>query len=352
MRKFTTPKTLAELAEQVKAKLKGDPEHVITGVATLETADENSISFLTNTLYQKHLVKTKAGAVILSPDVVSDCPTNALITDNPHASYAKIAALCLADKVPSALRNIPTAAIASSAQIADTVTLKENVVVGENVKIGANTVVEAGTVIGDNVTIGENCHIYPNVTLYHDIVLGNRIVVHSSTVIGSDGFGFAYDDGKWIDVPQLGSVEIQDDVNIGAHTTIDRGTIEDTIIEQGVKIDNQVQVGHNVIIGAHTIVAGCAAFAGSCKIGKYCLIGGGATFAGHIDVCDQAQIAGMTTVTRSIDKPGTYSSGTGMLPASQWRKSVVHFRKLDKLAKRIKTLEKEKASKKSTETKS
>ncbi len=351
MHKFKKPKTLAELAEIVEAEVKGDPKYIVDGVATLKAADSKSISFLTNSLYRKYLLHTKAGAVILSKDFLPDCPGNALLTENPHAAYAKIASLCLADQARAAQRLAASSIIAESAEIADTAVIKDNVVIGENVKIGADTVIEAGTVIADNVVIGENCHIYPNVTLYHSVVLGNRVIVHASTVIGSDGFGFAHDNGSWINVPQLGRVRIADDVDIGAHTTIDRGAIEDTVIEQGVKIDNQVQIGHNVIIGAHTVIAGCAAFSGSCKIGRYCLIGGGATFAGHITVCDSAQIAGMTTVTRSIDNPGTYSSGTGMLPASQWRKSVVHFRKLDKLVKRVKTLERGRGKKDQTSEK-
>ncbi len=339
MHKFKTSKTLDELASLVGAKIKGNPGYCITGVATLKAADAKSIAFLTNSLYHKHLLTTQAGAVILSSEFVDECTTNALVTDNPHAAYAKIAALCLEEHKNVSSGIASSAVIADSAEIASTVIIKENVVIGANAKVGAGTVIEAGTVIGDDVMVGENCHLYPHVTLYQGVTLGNRVVIHSGTVIGSDGFGFAHDNGKWISVPQLGSVVIHDDVDIGAHTTVDRGAIDDTIIEQGVKIDNQVQVGHNVVIGAHTVIAGCAAFAGSSKIGKYCLIGGGATFAGHITVCDYAKIAGMTTVTRSILKPDTYSSGTGMMPATQWRKSVVHFRNFDKLVKRVKALE-------------
>jgi UDP-3-O-[3-hydroxymyristoyl] glucosamine N-acyltransferase len=352
MHNFDKPKTLGELAEFVGAEVVGDPNYSVEGVATLRSANDKSISFLTNSLYRKFLLSTKAGAVVLSEEFVDDCPSNVLLTSNPHAAYAKIAMMCLGQEVFPEIQIAESASIAKTAQVADTVVVKENVSIGEHSKIGAGTIIEAGVVVGDNVTLGENCHIHANVTLYHDITLGNRAVVHAGTVIGSDGFGFAHDNGKWIAVPQLGSVRIADDVDIGAHTTIDRGAIEDTIIHEGVKIDNQVQIGHNVEIGAHTVIAGCAAFAGSCKIGSYCLIGGGATFAGHITVCDQAQIAGMTTVTRSIETPGVYSSGTGMLPAKQWRKAVAHFRRLDKLAKRVKALEKsERRIEKVTETK-
>lgn len=337
---FVESKTLAELATLVSGQVKGNPDYQITGVATLMAATNEDISFLTNAAYRNDLRATKAGAVILTESDVKDCDTNAIITPNPHAAYAKVASLCLNSAGTSSQRIAESASIAAGAKVSDTAIIKDYVTVGEGTTIGENTVIEAGVVIGSHVTIGNNCHIYPHTTLYNEVKLGNNVVIHANTVIGSDGFGFAFENGSWIKVPQLGSVRIHDDVEIGAHTTIDCGAIDDTIIEQGVKIDNQVQVGHNCVIGAYTVVAGTAAFAGSSKIGRYCLIGGGATFAGHITVCDQVQIAGMTTVTRSITKPGTYSSGTGMMPANKWRKSVVHFRNLDDMAKRIRSLEK------------
>lgn len=337
--RFLEPKTLGQLAILVNGQVHGDPGYILTGVATLMAATKQDISFLANGAYRLALESTSAGAVILCPEDKASCETNAIITDNPHAAYAKIASLC----VPS-MKN-PDGEVALSAVVHQTATVHPNatlgefVVVGAHAHIGAGTVISAGCVIGDSARIGENCFIYPHVTLYHEVSLGDRVIVHANTVIGSDGFGFAFDKASWIKVPQLGSVRIADDVEIGSHTTIDRGTIDDTVIEQGVKIDNQVQIAHNVVIGAYTVVAGTAAFAGSSKIGRYCLIGGGATFAGHITVCDQVQIAGMTTVTRSITKPGVYSSGTGMMPAAQWRKSVVHFRNLDEIVKRIRKLE-------------
>lgn len=336
--RFIVPQTLAALAQHINATLKGDPALELSGVATLKHATKHDVSFLTNPVYAPHLETTQAGAVILSPSLATDYKGAALIHENPHMAYAKIAALCLAP--PQASGEIhPSATVASSASIADTAKIGPGVVIGERSHIGARTIIHANVVIGADVKVGDDCVIYPQVTLYDAVTLGSRVKIHASAVIGSDGFGFAFNQNHWITVPQLGSVHIHDDVDIGAHTTIDRGAIEDTVIHQGVKIDNHVQVAHNVVIGAHTVVAGTAAFSGSAQIGRFCVIGGGATFAGHITVCDGVQIAGMTTVTRSIDTPGTYASGTGMMPAAQWRRSVVHFRHFDDIVKRIKTLE-------------
>lgn len=337
--RFPEPKTLGQLAMLVGGHVQGDPSYTVTGVATLVAATKDQISFLTNGSYRPALETTQAGAVILSSEDQAACDTNAIVTDNPHAAYAKIANLCVPQNAKLDGEVAQTAVIHATAQVHPSAVIGDFVVIGAHAKIGAGTVIHSGCSIGDSVQIGENCLLYPHVTLYHEVILGNRIIVHANTVIGSDGFGFAFDKASWIKVPQLGSVRIGDDVEIGSHTTIDRGAIDDTVIEQGAKIDNQVQIAHNVVIGAYTVVAGTAAFAGSAKIGRYCLIGGGATFAGHITVCDQVQVAGMTTVTRSITKPGVYSSGTGMMPAAQWRKSVVHFRNLDEIVKRIRKLE-------------
>lgn len=337
--RFVEPKTLGQLATMVDGRVHGDPSYRLTGVATLSAATSEHISFLANGAYRPALETTQAGAVILTPDDQASCHSHALVTTNPYAAYAKIASLCIPQYKGNEGEVSLTAVVHPTAQVHPNAILGDFVVVGPHAKIGAGTRIHAGTVIGESVHIGDNCLIYPHVTLYHEVTLGNRVTIHANTVIGSDGFGFAFDKNNWVKVPQLGSVRIADDVEIGSHTTIDRGAIDDTVIEQGVKIDNQVQIGHNVVIGAFTVIAGTAAFAGSAKIGRFCLIGGGATFAGHITVCDQVQIAGMTTVTRSITKPGTYSSGTGMMPAVQWRKSVVHFRNLDDIVKRIRKLE-------------
>lgn len=337
--RFLEPQTLAQLSLLVNGQVQGDPSTRVTGVATLKGATSKDISFLAQSNYHSAMETTQAAAVILSPENAASCPVNALITDNPHAAYAKIATLCVPQPIHSQEPISLTAVIDPTAEIHPEAVIGDFVVIGPHAVIGAGTHIHAHVVIGAGVRVGDNCLIYPQVTLYPEVRLGSRVIIHANTVIGSDGFGFAFEQHAWIKVPQLGSVQIGDDVEIGSHTTIDRGAIEDTLIEQGVKIDNHVQVGHNVVIGAYTVVAGTAAFAGSSRIGRYCLIGGGATFAGHITVCDKVQVAGMTTVTRSITKPGTYASGTGMMPAQEWRKSVVHFRNLDALVKRLRKLE-------------
>lgn len=347
MTRFVTQKTLGDLAAMVPGvTLQGDPAYIITGVSTLSGATSQDLAFLANPAYRPQLRDTRAGAVILSPDDITDCTTNALITTNPHAAYARIAALCVPQAKVLTTQIAKSAVVAPTARLGNGVLLGEGVVVGERVVIGEGSRVDAHVVIGDDVVIGPECHLYPAVVLYHGVRLGARVIIHAQTVIGSDGFGFAMAQGQWIKVPQLGGVSIGDDVEIGSQTTIDRGAIEDTVIETGAKIDNQVQIAHNVVIGAHSVIAGCAAFAGSAKLGKYCVVGGGATFAGHITVCDQVQIAGMTTVTRSITEPGVYASGTGMMPAGKWRRAVVHFRHLQDYADRIKALEKAVSSQK------
>ncbi len=341
MTRFTEPKTLGDLAALADGvTLQGDPSYIVTGVATLSAATPADISFLTNSAYRAQLRDTQAGAVILTAGDAENYPSNALITPNPHALYARIAALC----VPS--HDIVDTVVAGSARVASSAVIGKGVYIGEHVVVGERAVIQDGTrleahvVVGDDVSIGKGCHLYPAVVLYPGVKLGSRVMIHAQTVVGSDGFGFAMDKGHWRKVPQLGTVVIGNDVEIGSQTTIDRGAIEDTCIEDGVKIDNRVQIAHNVVIGAHTVVAGCAAFAGSTKIGKYCVIGGAATFAGHLTVCDKVQVAGMTTVTGSITQPGVYASGTGMMPIAAWRRSVVHFRHLNEYVQRIKALEK------------
>lgn len=336
--RFIVPQTLAALAQHINATLQGDPALKLSGVATLKHATTQDVSFLTNPNYVPYLDTTQAGAVILNPEMAKHYQGVALIHPNPHVAYAKIADLCV--HRPNKVGYVhPSAVIASSATVASTAYIGAGVVIGEHAHIGEETYLHPQVVVGANVNIGDHCVIYPHVTLYPGVTVGSRVTIHASAVIGSDGFGFALNQDHWVAVPQLGSVVIHNDVDIGAHTTIDRGAIEDTIIHEGVKLDNHVQIAHNVVIGAHTVVAGTAAFSGSAHIGRFCVIGGGATFAGHITVCDGVQIAGMTTVTRSIDTPGTYASGTGMMPASQWRRSVVHFRHFDDIVKRIKSIE-------------
>ncbi len=329
-----------DLATQLSLGLSGNPDTVLTGVGTLQSATASQISFLANPAYLKYLTDTQAGLVILSEAHASDCPTNALISDNPYADYARVATLVSAK--PSATNK---AVIHPSAHI------DPDAVIGDQVSIGAGCVIGARTVIADRVHIGAHgmidadCHIgmdtqlAARVTLYTQVSIGERCLIHSGAVIGADGFGMARDGDHWLRVPQLGGVIIGNDCDVGANTTIDRGAIEDTRIDDDVKLDNQIQIGHNVRIGAHTAIAGCVAIAGSTQIGRNCLIGGGAGITGHISLCDGVVVMARSFVTSSIRKPGQYSSVTPFQEHQRWIRNAARMKQLDKMARSIQNIE-------------
>lgn len=331
-------KTLAELAELTGATIQGNGDCVITGVATLNDAKQGDLSFLHNIKYKKFLPETQASAVILSADVAENCQTNALISDDPYYAYTQVASL-LQYKPANKAGIHATAVVGENCDIDSTACIGPNVVIGDHVKIGANTSIGAGTVVESFCEIGESCDIHANVTLYHHARIGSRVTIFSGVVIASDGFGNAMHQGKWHKVPQLGTVVIEDDVEIGSNTTIDRGALGDTIIRRGARLDNLIQIGHNIEIGECTAIAACTAIAGSVKIGKYCLIGGATTINGHISICDKTIITGMSGVAHSIREPGIYSSGHIAEKNATWRKNVVRFLQLDKMARRLRKLE-------------
>lgn len=332
--------TLTELARRIGARLVGDGNSVISGVATLAGALPGTITFLTNPRYRKHLQATQAGAVILREDDLEFCPTSALVVANPHLAFARAAELFVpaADAAPGIH---PTAVVADTARIEPGASIGAHTVIGAGCVIGADVVIGPGCVLEHDVSIGAATRLVANVTIYYGCRIGARGLIHAGAVIGSDGFGFANDRGTWIKVPQLGAVVVGDDVEIGANTSIDRGAIEDTLIEDGVKLDNQIQVAHNVRVGAHTIMAGCVGVAGSAIIGKHCAIGGGAGIVGHLEIADGVTITGMSMVTKSLKEPGVYSSGTPLDHSEQWHKNAVRFKQLDEMARRLKQLEKE-----------
>lgn len=331
---------LVDLVKGLDVTIKGDPDSVITGVSTVQQAEPGHITFLTNAQYRKFLPMTKASAVILSEKDADECKTNAVICANPYFTYAKIASHF--DKgVVSASEGVhPSAVIGKGSQLDPSAQIGPNSTIGKNVTIAANAVIGANVSIGDDVSIGSETQIDANVTIYRAVTVGKRCHIFSGVVIGSDGFGFAVQKGVWHKVPQLGTVRIGDDVAIGANTTIDRGAVDDTVIGNGVKLDNLIQVGHNVKIGDHTVVAGCVGIAGSTTIGKHCMIGGAANFAGHLTVADQVMITGMTAVTKSIREPGLYSSGiVGAVPNHEFLKNNARFHRLENLMQRVKNLE-------------
>lgn len=332
--------TLAQIAKAVDGQLSGDSDYLIDGVGTLAAASPQQISFLANSKYKKFLNETHAGAVIVATGMGADLKTNVIEAADPYVAYAKAASLLYpeSDAQPTVHASAwidPSASIAEDVSIGPHVTIEKGVVIASGVLIGA------GSVIEQDVRIGADSRIKSNVTLCRQVQLGERVIIHPGVVIGADGFGIANDKGVWIKVPQVGRVVIGDDVEIGANTTIDRGAIEDTIISNGVKLDNQIQIGHNVIIGEHTVIAGCVGIAGSTRIGKYCAIGGGTGISGHLEIADGVQLTGMTMVTKSITESGVFSSGIPVEPTKQWHKNVVRYRQMDKLFDRVKRLEKQ-----------
>lgn len=331
--------TLAEIANKIGASVHGDEQSEITGISTLNNANTGDIAFLANSKYSTQLAETKASAVIISKNDLNNCQTNALVMDNPYAGFALVAQLL--DNTPRSSHNIHPSAI-----------IDKTVEIGENVTIGANTVIEAGAILADNVSIGAGCFIgqgvdinnstqlWSNVSIYHRVIIGKHCLIQANTVIGSDGFGYANDAGKWLKIPQLGTVIIGNNVEIGASTTIDRGALENTIISDGVILDNQIQIAHNVEIGENTAIAACSVIAGSTKVGKNCIIAGLVGINGHIEVGDGCVFTGMTMVTKGIDKPGVYSSGMPCQPNKEWHKNNARIKKLDSLNKRISAVEK------------
>ncbi|WP_323635022.1 UDP-3-O-(3-hydroxymyristoyl)glucosamine N-acyltransferase [Pectobacterium polaris] len=329
---------LDALAQQLDAQLHGDGDIVITGVASMHSAKTGQITFLSDSRYREQLAGTQASAVVLTEADLPYCQVAALVVKNPYLTYARMAQLL--DTTPQ-----PATDIAPSAVIAPDATL------GQNVSVGANAVIESGAQLGDGVVIGPGCFIgkdarigagtrlWANVTIYHRVELGEQCLIQSGTVIGSDGFGYANDRGNWVKIPQLGTVRIGDRVEIGASTTIDRGALDDTVIGNGVIIDNQCQIAHNVVIGDNTAVAGGVIMAGSLKIGRYCMIGGASVINGHMEICDKVTVTGMGMVMRPITEPGVYSSGIPLQPNKVWRKTAALVMNIDEISKRLKAVE-------------
>ncbi|MGB5444089.1 MAG: UDP-3-O-(3-hydroxymyristoyl)glucosamine N-acyltransferase [Psychromonas sp.] len=330
--------TLASLAKQLNAQLCGDENLEISALATFEQASQGDITFVSDKKLLSRLNECTASAIVLPTAVKEGYQGNALFMDNPYVGYALLARIF--DTTPN-----PKAGIAASAVI------HETAVIGNNVTIAAHVVIEDGVVIGDNCQImanvvigqyshiGEKTRVYPNVTIYHQSQIGARCIIHANTVIGSDGFGNAPYQGTWVKIPQIGKVIIGDDVEIGSSTTIDRGALSDTLIADGVRIDNQCQIAHNVSIGKHTAIAGGSNIAGSTKVGASCIIGGSVAMNGHINITDNVVITGDSMVMRSITEPGIYSSGVPAQKNKAWRKTTAYTLKIDDLFKRVKELE-------------
>ncbi|MFO6421917.1 UDP-3-O-(3-hydroxymyristoyl)glucosamine N-acyltransferase [Motilimonas sp. KMU-193] len=335
--------TLAELAQKIGATCHGNPDCVIQGVASLTSAGPTDVAFFSNPKLAEQLISCQAGAVILPEQALPHYQGNALVMANPYLGFA-LAAQAL-DTTPSPSDCIaPSAVVHATAKLGEGVTVGANAVIEEGVEIADNTAIGAGVFIGKHAKIGANGRIWSNVSIYHNVQIGQNTVIQSGAVIGSDGFGNAPDQGKWVEIPQLGTVIIGDDVRIGANTCIDRGALENTIIHDGVVIDNLCQVAHNCEIGAHTAIAGCTTLAGSLKIGQHCMIGGATVINGHMEICDNVIVTGMSMVMRPIDKPGVYSSGIPLQTNKEWRKTAARTLRIDDMHKRINQLEKQLAA--------
>jgi UDP-3-O-[3-hydroxymyristoyl] glucosamine N-acyltransferase len=332
--------SLADLAAQLAVPFRGDGSVRIEGVATLQNAAPGRLSFLANPRYRQYLAGTRAAAVVISPQDEAHCPVAALISGNPYATYARAAAL-LYPPAPAQCGAHASACVDPQARLAADAWIGPLVVVEAGAVIEAGAQIGPGCVIGQGARVGEHSRLVANVTLCHGVRIGRRALIHPGVVIGSDGFGIANEAGHWLKVPQVGGVVIGDDVEIGANTSIDRGAVEDTVVEDGVKLDNQIQVGHNVRIGAHTAIAGCVGIAGSARIGRHCAIGGGAGILGHLELADHVQVTAMTLVTRSLTEPGVYSSGVPAQPGTAWNRNYARFRELDELVRRVRELEKQ-----------
>ena len=330
--------SLREIAAKLGGEIVGDPEVRVERVATLDNAGDASIAFLANPRYLKQLAGSRAAAVIVAPSARDATAAPRIVHDNPYLYFARVSAMLNPAAVATPGIH-PTAVVDDSAQVDATAEIGAYSVLARGVAVGAGSVVGAGCSLGEDVRIGRDCRFNAAVTVYARCTFGDRVIVHSGAVVGADGFGIAPDGERWIKVPQVGAVRVGDDVEIGANTTIDRGAIDDTIIEDGVKLDNQIQIAHNVRIGAHTAIAACTGIAGSVQIGRYCQIGGAVGIAGHVSITDRVHISGHTSITKSIDQPGVYSGVYPFEPNREWRRNAAQVRHLAEIARRVAALE-------------
>lgn len=333
--------SLSDLSARFELELRGDGEHLIDSVGTLMDGGSSQVTFLANRAYRKELPKTTAGVVILMEGDADECPTNCLIAKDPYLAFARIAALF--DPRPNGKPGIhPSAVVSETATLGKDVSIGANAVVGDGCVLGDGCTIGPGTVLEPECVLDEACRLYANVSLGYAVILGKRVIVHPGAVIGADGFGIAFADDHWEKVPQLGTVVIGDDCEIGGNTCIDRGAIGNTVLEEDVRLDNFCQIAHNVYIGAHTAMAGRAGAAGSTTVGKYCMLGGHSGIGGHVKVADRTIIAADCIVHRDITEPGTtWSAQIKAQPIRQWQRILARLLKIEELAKKVQKLEKQ-----------
>jgi UDP-3-O-[3-hydroxymyristoyl] glucosamine N-acyltransferase len=327
----------SRLAAQIGAELVGE-DRLLRRVSPLEEAGPDSLCFVAASKYRRQLRTTAAGAVILRAEHRADAPCTCLVTDNPMLAFARAVALLHPRPLPAPGRH-PSAVIAADASIDDSASIGPLCVIESGADIGADVEIGPGCIVQRDVVIGAGSRLVASVTVCAGSILGERVLLHPGAVIGREGFGFAKDGERWVRIPQIGRARLGNDVEIGTNTAIDRGAIGDTVIADGVKIDNLIQVGHNVQIGEHTAMAACSGISGSTQIGRNCTIAGAVGMAGHLHIGDDVHFTGMAMVTRSFAEPGVYSSGIPAMANADWRRNVARFRQLDDLAKRLKRVE-------------
>ncbi|KAA6209834.1 UDP-3-O-(3-hydroxymyristoyl)glucosamine N-acyltransferase [Avibacterium paragallinarum] len=333
--------SLKELAQQIGATIRGNANVLIDSIAPLDKAQPNQLTFISNIKFRDLLAQSQAGILVVSENDVEFCSpeSNLLIVKDPYVAYAVLAQYM--DSTPKAAAGIaPSAVISASAKLGENVSIGANAVIEDDVELGDNVIIGAGCFIGKGAKIGANTQLWANVNIYHQVQIGEHCLIQSGAVIGTDGFGYANDKGRWIKIPQTGTVIIGNHVEIGACTCIDRGALDATVIEDNVIIDNLCQIAHNVHIGTGTAVAGGVIMAGSLKVGRYCLIGGASVINGHMEIADKVTVTGMGMVMRPITEPGVYSSGIPLQPNKEWRKTAALTLDIDKMNKRLKAVEK------------
>ncbi|MEN3295212.1 MAG: UDP-3-O-[3-hydroxymyristoyl] glucosamine N-acyltransferase [Burkholderiales bacterium] len=336
---------LGKMVERLGGQLTGDAEIEVSGIAPLDRANASHITFLSNPKLRAQAAQTQAAALIVSPAddaVISATYKGArIVTDNPYAYFARVAQLFVEQSaIPLTPGIHPTASVDPAAQVAPSAYVGPHVTIEAGAVIADHAMIDAGCFIGRHAKVGEATHFFANVSFHAGCEIGRDGIIHSGAVIGADGFGFAKEKGAWVKIPQTGRVVIGDDVEIGANTTIDRGALADTVIEDGVKLDNQIQIGHNCHIGAHTAMAGCVGVAGSAKIGKYCTFGGAAMVLGHLTIVDNVHISSGSMVSRSIREPGQYTGFYPLAKNADWEKSAAIVRNLGTMREKIRELEK------------
>jgi UDP-3-O-[3-hydroxymyristoyl] glucosamine N-acyltransferase len=330
--------SLHDIIDKLGGLIADDANIEIVRVGSLEFAQNGAIAFFNDTKYAAQLAATQASAVILRPEHRQLTSLPKIVTDNPYAYFARVSQLLNPVAAPTNGCH-PTAVIDANSHIPSTASIGAHVVIGRNVTLGEHVIIGAGTIVEDNAQIGDHTRLESSVTIKHGTQIGAHCHLFSGSVIGNDGFGYAPQAGSWVKIPQVGRAIIQDHVDIGANTTIDRGAIDDTVIEEGVKIDNLVQIAHNCRIGAHTVIAGCVGIAGSARIGRHCKIGGAAMILGHLSIADDVTISPGSMITRSIQKPGTYTALMPFQEHKEWLKTAANVRHLDMLTDKIKQLE-------------